>query len=146
LAEIYATLFRRRTSVFFTMSALPLTPPTPSSRTVMSANAFKIQPQFEEAVRTFINDVTSFHQLVITEVPLGWEDYIWDVEEDLDHITRKSWDLVSRCLQVKVMLTRAYNYVFGWILTLISRACLIGFLNTDELDFLFPESGISKFS
>jgi hypothetical protein len=128
------------------MSALPLTPPTPSSRTVMSANAFKIQPQFEEAVRTFINDVTSFHQLVITEVPLGWEDYIWDVEEDLDHITRKSWDPVSRCLQVKVMPTCAHNCVFPWISTSITRACLTGFLNTDELDLLSPEAGTSKFS
>jgi hypothetical protein len=102
----------------------------------MSANAFKIQPQFEEAVRTFINDVTSFHQLVITEVPLGWEDYIWDVEEDLDHITRKSWDPVSRCLQVKVMPTRAYNYVSEWIRTSIGRAAGIGLLTIEELDFL----------
>ncbi|KAJ5542608.1 hypothetical protein N7535_005030 [Penicillium sp. DV-2018c] len=123
------------------MSALPLTPPTASSRTVMSANAFKILPQFEEAVSTFINGVTSFHQLVITEVPPGWEDYIWDAEENLAHITRKSWDPASCCLQVKVMPTRAHNCVSEWIGISISRACATGLLNIEELEFLLLQSG-----
>ncbi|KAJ5555625.1 hypothetical protein N7535_008059 [Penicillium sp. DV-2018c] len=43
------------------------------------------------------------------------------------------------------MPTRAHDCIFGWISTSISRACLTGFPNTDELDCLFSESGTRGF-
>lgn len=127
------------------MPTLTLTPSSVSSRTVVSAGRFKIQLQFEEAIHNTLNEAKGFHELVITNVPPGWEDFLWDVEEDLPSI-RKTYNPDSRCLRLKIMPTYAHNCIAEWISASISRACAIGFLNPAELDLLLLQQGTSEFS
>ncbi|KAJ5919344.1 hypothetical protein N7466_010287 [Penicillium verhagenii] len=117
------------------MPTLSLTPSSVSSRTVISVDRFETQPQFEEAIHNILREAKSFHELVITKILLGWEDFLWKFEEDLPSI-RKTYNPESRCLQLKIMLTYAYNCIAEWISALISRACVMGFLNLVELDLL----------
>ena len=127
------------------MPTLALTRSSTSSRTVVSADRFKIQPQFEEAIRNTLREAKGFHELVITNVPSGWEDFLWEVEEDLPSI-RKTYDPDTRCLRLKIMPTYAHNCIAEWISASISRACAIGFLNLAELDLLLLQQGTSAFS
>ncbi|KAJ6080073.1 hypothetical protein N7467_009826 [Penicillium canescens] len=96
------------------MSTISLTPSSVSSRTVISADLFKTQPQFEEAIHNTLREAKGFHELVITNVPLGWEDFLWEVEEDLPSI-RKTYNPESRCLRLKIMPTYAHNCIAEWI-------------------------------
>jgi hypothetical protein len=112
---------------------------------VISADLFNIQPQFEEAIHNTLREAKGFHELVITNVPLGWEDFLWEVEEDLPSI-RKTYNPESRCLRLKIRPTYAHNCIAEWISTSISRACAIGFLDLAELDLLLLQQGTSEFN
>jgi hypothetical protein len=127
------------------MPTLALTPSSVSSRTVISADRFAIQPQFEEAIHNTLREAKGFHELVVTNVPPGWEDFLWEVEEDLPSI-RKTYNPDSRCLRLKIKPTYYHNCIGEWISASISRACAIGFLNPAELDLLLLQSGTSEFS
>ncbi|KAJ5289864.1 uncharacterized protein N7443_010117 [Penicillium atrosanguineum] len=122
------------------MSTLSLTPSSVSSRTVVSADRFKIQPQFEEAIHNTLREAKGFHELVITNMPPGWEHFLWEVEEDLPSI-RKTYNPESRCLRLKIMPTYAHNCIAEWISASISRACAIDFLDLAELDLLLLQQG-----
>ena len=127
------------------MPTLTLTPSSVSSRTVISADRFKIQSQFNEAILDTLREVKGFHELVITNVPPGWEDFLWEVEEDLPCI-RKTYNPDGRCLRLKIMPTYAHNCIAEWIASSISRAGVMGFLNLAELDLLLLQNGTSEFS
>ena len=86
-----------------------------------------------------------FHELMITNVPPGWENFLWEVEEDLPSI-RKTYNPESRCLRLKIRPTYAHNCIAEWISASISRACAIGFLNPVELDLLLLQQGTSEFN
>ncbi|CAL5868616.1 uncharacterized protein PFLUO_LOCUS2843 [Penicillium psychrofluorescens] len=120
------------------MSTLSLIPSNVSSRTVVSADRFEIQPQFEEAIHNNLREAKGFHELVITNVPPGWEDFLWEVEEDLPTI-RKTYNPESRCLRLKIMPTYIHNCIFEWISTSISRASGTGFLNAAEIGLILPQ-------
>lgn len=127
------------------MSTISLTPSSVSSRTVISADLFNIQPQFEEAIHNTLREAKGFHELVITNVPLGWKDFLWEVEEDLPSI-RKTYNPESRCLRLKIKPTYAHNCIAEWISASISRACATGFLDLAELDLLLLQQGTSEFN
>jgi len=82
---------------------------------------------------------------VITNVSPGWEDFLWDVEEDLPSI-RKTYNPESRCLRLKIKPTYARNCFAEWISASISRACVKGFPNQAELDHFLLQQGTSEFS
>ncbi|KAB8259788.1 hypothetical protein BDV32DRAFT_149988 [Aspergillus pseudonomiae] len=71
------------------MPTLTLTPTSVSSRTVLSADRFKVQPEFEKTIYNTLRETNGFHELVITNVPPGWEDFLWEVEEDLPYSPSK---------------------------------------------------------
>lgn len=127
------------------MPTLALTPSSASSRTVVSADRFEIRPHFEEAIRNTLREAKGFHELVITNVPPGWEHFLWEVEEDLPSI-RKTYNPDTRYLRLKIMPTYAHNCIAEWISASISRACAIGFLNLAELDLLLLQQGTSEVS
>lgn len=127
------------------MSTLSLIPSNVSSRTVVSADRFEIQPQFEEAIHNNLREAKGFHELVITNVPPGWEDFLWEVEEDLPTI-RKTYNPESRCLRLKIMPTYIHNCIFEWISTSISRASGTGFLNAAEIGLILPQPDTSEFN
>jgi hypothetical protein len=103
------------------MATLALIPSSVSSRTVISADRFKSQPQFKEAIHNTLRDAKGFHELVITNVPSGWEDFLWEVEEDLPCM-RKTYD-PERCrLRPKLSASYAHNCIAEWISASISRA------------------------
>ncbi|KAJ5591464.1 uncharacterized protein N7459_001833 [Penicillium hispanicum] len=111
-----------------------------SSRTVASADQFQIQPQFKEAIYNAVREAKGFHELVITNIPPGWESFLWEAEEDLPSI-RKNYNPESRYLRLKIRPTYAHNCIVEWISTSISRASGMGFLNTAELDLVLLQSG-----
>jgi hypothetical protein len=110
----------------------------------VSADQFKILPQFQEAIDHTLRDIQDFHELVITDLPPGWEDFLWEVEESLP-ATRKTYDPTSRTLRLKIMPSPTHNCVAEWISHSISRAAAVGFLNLAELDLIFLQAGTSKF-
>jgi hypothetical protein len=126
------------------MSAIPLNPSSDSSRTQVSANQFKIQPQFEDAIRETLLQVQGFHELIITDLPLGWETFLWEFEESLPH-TRKTYDPKIRTLRLKIMPTRSHNFVHQWLSNSMGRATLSQFLTPQEYDEIALECGTSKF-
>lgn len=128
-----------------TPSRIPLTPSSISSRTIVSADQFETQPQFEEVIYNTLCDTKDFHELVITNVPLGWEDFLWKVEEELP-CTRKSYNPEGRCLRLEIRPTSIHNCVAGWFSISITLAYGSGFLNQEELDLFHPEYGTSEFS
>ncbi|KAJ6119583.1 hypothetical protein N7523_003863, partial [Penicillium sp. IBT 18751x] len=111
-----------------------------STRTVDSADRLTTKPQFEEAICNTLREATGFHELVITNVPPGWEDFPWKFEEDLPCI-RKTYEPESRCLRLKIMPTYVHNCIAEWNSVSISRACMTGFLNLAELDLLLLQAG-----
>ncbi|OOQ87932.1 hypothetical protein PEBR_15227 [Penicillium brasilianum] len=62
------------------MPAISLTPLSISSRTEVSADQFD-QPQFEEAILDTLREAQYFHELIIIDVPLGWADSLWELED-----------------------------------------------------------------
>ncbi|CEJ53915.1 hypothetical protein PMG11_00250 [Penicillium brasilianum] len=96
------------------MSAIPLNPSSDSSRTRVSANQFKIQSQFEDAIRETLLQVQGFHELIITDLPLGWEKFLWEFEENLPHI-RKSYNPKIRTLRLKIMPSEIHDCVYEWL-------------------------------
>ncbi|KAJ6120433.1 hypothetical protein N7523_004713 [Penicillium sp. IBT 18751x] len=123
------------------MPAIPLTPSRDSSRTVVTADQFKIQSQFEDALYDTLCNVQGFHELVITKLPPGWENFIWDIEESprLPHV-RKSYDPASRTLRLKIMPTYPHNCVAEWISTSIAEARGTGFLDFQELRLILLQA------
>ncbi|CEO60493.1 hypothetical protein PMG11_05118 [Penicillium brasilianum] len=111
------------------MSAIPLNPD--SSRTQVSANQFKIQPQFEDAIRETLLQVQGFHELVITDLPLGWEEFLWEFEESLPRIL-KTYDPKIGTLRLKIMPTRSHNFVQGWLSNSMGEAYASQFLTRQE--------------
>ena len=127
------------------MTTPTLTLSSVSSRTVVSADRFSVQPQFEKTIQNTLRGVKGFHELVINNVPPGWEDFLWKFEENLPHI-RKSYIPESRCLRLKIMPTHVHNCIAEWISASISRACTTSFLDLAELDLLLLQQGTSEFN
>lgn len=100
--------------------------PTPSDspRTVISAKQFQLQPQFQEAIWDAIHQAQEFHELVVTDVPQGWVDFLWEADESfpsweadesLPSHTRLSYDPTIRTLRLSIMVTRTHNCVIEWL-------------------------------
>lgn len=73
----------------------------------------QIGSKYSHSLRRLFNtlrEAKGFHELVITNVPPGWEDFLWEVEEDLPSI-RKTYNPESRCLRLKIRPTYAHNYI-----------------------------------
>ncbi|OOQ84017.1 hypothetical protein PEBR_32413 [Penicillium brasilianum] len=113
------------------MSAIPLNPSSDSSRTRVSANQFKIQPQFEDAIRETLLQVQGFHELIITDLPLGWEEFLWEFEENLPY-TRKSYDPKIRTLRLKLMPNQIHDCVLEWLINSMAEAGISQFLTSAE--------------
>ncbi|KAJ5582191.1 hypothetical protein N7535_000811 [Penicillium sp. DV-2018c] len=125
------------------MLTIPLTPSTVSSRTVVSADQFKMLDLFKEAIHTTILGLQGFHELVITDLPPGWEDFLGAEEEYLP-TTRKSYDPASRKLRLKIMPTNIHNCLTAWFSTSFFFAGTSGFLNDEEGDILCLDVGTSN--
>ncbi|KAJ5380901.1 uncharacterized protein N7496_003329, partial [Penicillium cataractarum] len=64
------------------MVSLPA-PQSESPTTVISARQFTGQPQFERCIVENICQDRHFQELMITDVPRGWEAFLWEIEESL---------------------------------------------------------------
>lgn len=128
------------------MPAISLTPLSISSRTEVSADQFD-QAQFEEAILDTLRKAQYFHELIITDVSLGWADSLWELEdfERSLRMARKSYDPRSRTLRLKMKLTSYHNCILQWITNSIGRAYIAGFLSLAEYNLICLGSGISKF-
>ncbi|KAJ5555836.1 hypothetical protein N7535_008267 [Penicillium sp. DV-2018c] len=89
-------------------------PPTlsVSPRTVISAKQFQFQPQFQGVISDAIHQAREFHELVVTDVPQGWRDFLWEADEPLLSHTRLSYDPKTCTLRLSIMLNNLYSAQF----------------------------------
>ncbi|KAJ5542036.1 hypothetical protein N7461_008039 [Penicillium sp. DV-2018c] len=70
-----------------------------------------IQPQFQAAIRDAINQAEEFHELVVTDVPQGCCDILWEADEPLLSHPRLSYDPATSALRLSIMVTWTYNRI-----------------------------------
>jgi hypothetical protein len=83
-------------------------------KTVISAHQFKIQAQFEESILGTLLEAQGFHELIINDLPRGWETFLWEVEERLP-ATKKSYDPTRGRLRVTIMPGFIHNCAIEWL-------------------------------
>lgn len=106
-------------------------PESGASRTVLSADQFKTKRQFKESILDTLRESRGFRELVITDIPQGWERFLWEVEEALP-ATRKTYDPTSATLRVTIRPTWAHNVAMGWLSDSKTDWVLSGAMNQAE--------------
>lgn len=109
----------------------------------ISAEDFTEHATFAESLKSVIRAAEGYQLLTVTDVPLGWEDFLWEVEEDLP-ATRKSYDPITRILRVSIMPTYAHDVASGWLTLAIWRWCQAGLTTAQDPLLLWTASNASK--
>lgn len=111
--------------------------------TVISARQFTDQPRFERWTVENICKHRDPHELAITDVPPGWEVFLWEIDESLPG-TRKSYDPVDATLRVMIRPTTAHDVGVGWLTKSMLEWIRTGSVTMNEESLIRVGSSASK--
>jgi hypothetical protein len=111
-------------------SALSLTPLSVSPRTVVSADHLELQSQFQETVLNTLCEAEDFHELVITDLPPDWADFLWKLEGVIPKVRKVRNPYSPDIGYLRLRAPRfSDNWVGQWPSHEIFRAAATGFIN-----------------
>ncbi|KAJ5799613.1 uncharacterized protein N7518_001681 [Penicillium psychrosexuale] len=121
----------------------PQDPPSDACEILtISAKNFTEHASFAESVKGIICAAKHYQLLTVTDVPLGWEDSLWEADEDLP-ANRKTYDPITGLLRVSIMPTNGHDVASGWLSRTMVRWTRAGLTIPQEEDILYTMSDAS---